>query len=283
MLKSTQKVLPSVTVGTTHFINAIHVLHLSPYFVFVVRFLTLFLLQSIGPSDLRSIICAYCGFLDGGFEIDGQIIRDVNEDQVRGECEKIRAAGIRSVVVNGIFAPAANGSRSIIRKRKLFFPRKLTISAVANLGFIERENAAILNASILAFARHTISQFQAAIHRRLQLSCPGSLTQNDGTILQAADAARLPIRTFNGGPTNSMCGAGFLVKGAGSGEANSNRESMLVVDTCGTTTGWSFPSSSRSAQFTYYNRRRYVASKWSSATSSGNNRDCWRSDELFVS
>lgn len=101
---------------------------------------------------------------------------------------------------------------------------------MANLGFIERENAAILNASILSFARHTIISFQSAI-QHLKLTCPVFLTQNDGTILRATDAARLPIRTFNSGPTNSMCGAAFLVK------ANIKKESMLVVDIGGTTTG----------------------------------------------
>ena len=104
---------------------------------------------------------------------------------------------------------------------------------MANLGFIERENAAILNASILAFARHTIASFQDAIHRRLGLVCPVFLTQNDGTILQAADAARLPIRTFNSGPTNSMCGAAFLIKKS---EPFQKKESILVVDVGGTTT-----------------------------------------------
>ncbi|KAK7044090.1 hypothetical protein VNI00_007806 [Paramarasmius palmivorus] len=241
------KSIASVTIGTTHFINAViekDQSRLAP--VAVLRLCGPFS-HSVPPgvdwpSDLRSIICAYCGFLDGGLEIDGQIIRDVNEDQVREECEKIRAAGIRSIVVNGIFAPAdVMGERQEERVGewvKKYYPEAEVVLSkeVANLGFIERENAAILNASILAFARHTISQFQAAIHHRLQLSCPVFLTQNDGTILQAADAARLPIRTFNSGPTNSMCGAAFLVKGAGSAEANSKRESMLVVDIGGTTT-----------------------------------------------
>ncbi|ESK95855.1 hydantoinase [Moniliophthora roreri MCA 2997] len=239
--------IASVTIGTTHFINAVvekDQSRLAP--VAVLRLCGPFS-RSVPPgvdwpSDLRSIICAYCGFLDGGLEIDGQIIRHINEEQVKEECEKIKVVGIRSIVVNGIFAPAdVMGERQEERVGewvKKYYPEAEVVLSkkVANLGFIERENAAILNASILAFARRTISQFQKAIHHRLALSCPVFLTQNDGTILQAEDAARLPIRTFNSGPTNSMCGAAFLVKGAGPAEASSKKENMLVVDIGGTTT-----------------------------------------------
>jgi N-methylhydantoinase A/oxoprolinase/acetone carboxylase beta subunit len=59
---------------------------------------------------------------------------------------------------------------------------------------------------------------------RLQLQCPLFITQNDGTILPARLAARLPIRTFSSGPTNSMCGAAFLV------QDETDKENMLVVD-----------------------------------------------------
>ncbi|KAL0577980.1 hypothetical protein V5O48_004018 [Marasmius crinis-equi] len=247
LLKNAQvdaKTIASVTIGTTHFINAViekDRSRLAPVAVF--RLCGPFS-HSVPPgvdwpADLRSIICGYCAFLDGGLEIDGQVIRDVREEQVQEECEKVKAAGIKAIVVNGIFAPADVMGQMQEEKVKewilKYYPEaEVVISKeVANLGFIERENAAILNASILAFARHTIGSFQAAIHHRLGLVCPVFLTQNDGTILQAVDAARLPIRTFNSGPTNSMCGAAFLVK---NGDEFQKKESMLVVDIGGTTT-----------------------------------------------
>ncbi len=84
-------------------------------------------------------------------------------------------------------------------------------SEVANLGFLERENAAILNATILRFGRRTIRSFRQPL-RQLGLDCPLFIAQNDGTVLSAELAAELPIRTFSSGPTNSMLGAAFLVK-----------------------------------------------------------------------
>ncbi|KAK0470131.1 uncharacterized protein EV420DRAFT_1616471 [Desarmillaria tabescens] len=229
----------SVTIGTTHFINAVvekDQNRLKP--VAVIRLCGPFS-RDVPPGidwppDLRDIICAYCGFVDGGLELDGQLIRSINEVQIAEECKKIKQKGIRSIVINGIFSPL-----DVIEKQeevvgewvKKYYPEADVVLSkeVANLGYVERENAAILNASILSFARKTILSFQKAIHR-LNLACPVFITQNDGTILTAPLAAMLPIRTFSSGPTNSMCGAAFLVQG------RHHKESMLVVDIGGTTT-----------------------------------------------
>lgn len=107
---------------------------------------------------------------------------------------------------------------------------------VAQLGLLERENAAILNASILRYAQRTIHGFQQAM-QALQLTCPLYLTQNDGTLTSASAATRLPIRTFASGPTNSMRGAAYL---AGLDDPSSTMsqedKSIIVVDIGGTTT-----------------------------------------------
>ncbi len=102
------------------------------------------------------------------------------------------------------------------------------------MGLLERENASILNASILGFAQRTIMGFQIAI-RALDLSCPLFLTQNDGTLTSAVAAARLPIRTFASGPTNSMRGAAFLA-GLEERISSHHAKSIIVIDVGGTTT-----------------------------------------------
>lgn len=106
--------------------------------------------------------------------------------------------------------------------------------SVGQVGLLERENASILNASILTFAQRTIRGFQAAM-KALDLACPLFLTQNDGTLTTAASAARLPIRTFASGPTNSMRGAAFLA-GLDEKQTAQQRKSTIVADIGGTTT-----------------------------------------------
>ena len=112
-------------------------------------------------------------------------------------------------------------------------------SDVSNIGFLERENAAILNASILKFARKTIKGFRAAM-KRLDLHCVLYLTQNDGTLIDAPSAASLPIRTFSSGPTNSMRGAAYL--GLSNFSTTGKKTSTIVVDVGGTTTGMWAPN-----------------------------------------
>lgn len=67
--------------------------------------------------------------------------------------------------------------------------------------------------------------------KRLNLSSTTLfLTQNDGTVLSAWEAARLPIRTFSSGPTNSMRGAAHL------GQQDAGKKtSTVVIDIGGTT------------------------------------------------
>lgn len=228
----------SVTIGTTHFINAVVEMDQSRLArVAVLRLCGPFSKEiPVGvdwPPKLRNIICAYRGLVDGGLEIDGTLISELDEDEIRRQCETIKSKGIKSIVVAGVFSPIDVVYRQEERAaeviREVYPEADIVISKdVANIGFLERENAAVLNAAILSFARRTIHSFQNAVGS-LKLNCPVFLTQNDGTILPASSAAQVPIRTFSSGPTNSMRGAAFLTQGL-------DKEAMMVVDIGGTTT-----------------------------------------------
>lgn len=227
----------SVTIGTTHFVNAVverDAARLSR--VAVIRLCGPFSKHNLPcvdwPSDMRELILGHHALVKGGLEVDGRLISDIDQDEIKAQCSIIKDKRIKSVVVIGIFSPidtvelqeerAADIIRSEIPGCDVVCSKE-----VANLGFLERENAAILNASILPFARKTIRSFHEPI-KKLGLSCPVFITQNDGTVLSGELAARLPIRTFSSGPTNSMRGAAFLVQ-------NELDEAMMVVDIGGTT------------------------------------------------
>lgn len=231
----------SVTIGTTHFVNAVVTRDST-------RLSRVAVLRLSGPfskhappgvdwpASLRKIILGHFALLKGGLEVDGSLISDIKEQEIVEQCRVIKEKSIKSIVVNGVFSPIDTVERQEERaadiiKRELGDQVDVVLSkTVANLGFLERENAAILNASILSFARKTISSFQEPI-KKLGLSCPVFITQNDGTILSGEAASRLPIRTFSSGPTNSMRGAAFLI-----GKEDQQGEAMMVVDVGGTTT-----------------------------------------------
>ncbi|KAK2055681.1 hydantoinase/oxoprolinase [Colletotrichum caudatum] len=234
--------IASVTVGTTHFINAVierdarrlqrvGVLRLSRSFLREVPAFAEF------PPDLAAAIRSYVGVVDGGLHVDGSREAPVVEAQVVAECARIRESGAGAVVVSGVYSPIdeAFGQEDEVRRIVLREVPGVDVvcsrEASASIGFVERENAAILNGAILRYARRTVGRFRLAM-KRLNLSCPLFLTQNDGTILDAASAAKMPIRTFSSGPTNSMRGAAYLA-GLDSGADGSG--SAIVVDIGGTT------------------------------------------------
>ncbi|KAF2033121.1 hypothetical protein EK21DRAFT_98439 [Setomelanomma holmii] len=220
----------SVTIGTTHFINAVVEMDASRLGeVAVIRLCGQFSKDiPIGidwPPRLRNIICKYRGLVDGGLKIDGSLIAELDSQ------------GIKNIAIVGIFSPIdivfkqEETAAAIVRN---FYPEADVVCSkgVANIGFLERENAAILNASILSFARHSIHFFQDAV-TRLGLKCPVFVTLNDGTILPASATARLPIRTFSSGSTNSMRGAGFLI--------GFPRQATAYSEICGVRTNFSYP------------------------------------------
>ena len=230
--------IASIAIGTTHFVNAVverDARRLSK--VAVIRLCGPFSKHMPPcvdwPSDLSELVLGYHARVKGGLEVDGSLISEIDDDEIRAQCAVIRSKGIRSIVVNGVFSPidTAEGQENraaAIIQRELPECHVVCARDVANLGFVERENAAILNASILSFAQKTIRSFQAPL-RTLGLTCPVFITQNDGTILSGDMASRLPIRTFSSGPTNSMRGAAYLVQGQVT-------EEVIVVDIGGTTT-----------------------------------------------
>lgn len=233
-----------LTIGTTHFINAIiehDVRRLSK--VAVIRLSKSFTREvppfSDFPAALKKIMNGYYSFVDGGLHIDGSQEAPVVEEQVVKQCAIIKEKGIDAVVISGVFSPIDEHFHQEDQVRKIVLRELPGVdvvcsSEVSQIGFLERENASILNASILKFARRTIRGFRAAM-KRLDLKCALYLTQNDGTLIDAPAAARLPIRTFSSGPTNSMRGAAYLGL-QGSEDSKAERTATIVVDIGGTTT-----------------------------------------------
>ena len=231
----------AITIGTTHFINAVlerDQTRLRP--VAVLRLCTRFTRSTppfvTFPPKLKQIMCGYFAYCDGGCNIDGSQIKAIDPSQIRQEAQEIRARGIRTVVVNGVYSSIDETFRqeeqvSAILEQEIPGINVVRSRDIAQLGLLERENASILNASILEFARETIRGFEAVLDR-LNLACGLYLTQNDGTVVEAATAAQLPIKTFSSGATNSMRGAAFLA-GISSEQLD---KGAIVVDIGGTTT-----------------------------------------------
>lgn len=180
------------------------------------------------PDDLREAMGDHWWMAHGGYEFDGQEISPLDEAEIDGIGKEIAARGLASIAISSVFSPVNQGME--IRARDILLRRlpnaRVTLSSeIGRLGLLERESAAIMNASLRELSEHTVNAFAQALSS-LKLTCPWYITQNDGTLMNAQFVRDYPVLTFASGPTNSMRGASFL-----SGEHNA-----IVVDVGGTST-----------------------------------------------
>ena len=223
--------IEGVMIGTTHFINAVvQRRHLTK-----VAALRLGMPASASlppfcdwPADLARIVQGGVWMVEGGHDYDGRVFMPLDEAAVREAARAMKAAGLTAVAISSIFSPLDPGherrAAEIVAEEN---PGSVVTcsSDLGRIGLLERENAGLLNAALADLARDTIAAFERAIGDS-GIDAKLFITQNDGTVVEAAQAMRLPVYSFASGATNSMRGAAYL---SGLGDA-------MVADVGGTTT-----------------------------------------------
>ncbi|MVA97413.1 hydantoinase/oxoprolinase family protein [Nitratireductor sp. CAU 1489] len=223
--------IANVMIGTTHFTNAvIERKHISP--VAAIRLglpATACLPPMVDwPEDLREAAGNLGYLVRGGYEFDGREIAPLDGDEIDRIADDILAKKISSASISSVFSPINRQMEVDARDRLLKKCPDLQVvlsSDIGRIGLLERESAAIMNASLLALSERTVDAFGSAL-KSTGLHCPFFITQNDGTLMDAAMVKRFPVLTFASGPTNSMRGAAFLT----------GIKNGIVVDIGGTTT-----------------------------------------------
>lgn len=233
--------IAALAIGTTHFLNAIierdssrvekvAVIRLASY-----NFSAGQPTFSAWPAGLKSIVNGHTAIIPGGCNIDGNEIAPIDENAVREQIDIIKAKGLKNVVIVGIGSPMDKEHQQEGRVRAILsegLDPEINIVCsheVAGAGLLARENASILNASILNFARRTIRAFIGAMTKN-GLHCPLYLSSNEGHLLPFSEALKFPIRIFSSGATNSIRGAALLAGG------EIGQTGCVVVDIGGTTT-----------------------------------------------
>lgn len=222
--------LHSVVIGTTSFTNAVvERRHLSrtaavrigsPNGAAVPPF-------SGWPADIRAALGGIYYELQGGHEYDGQQTQALQESELAAVVAALRSDGIRAVAITAPFSTVNNSAEQQAAHYLRTHLPDLDITTsfeIGRLGLLERENAALLNASLMKLARKTVQAFREAL-RELDISAPFLISQNDGSLVDAQFVERYPVQTFSSGPTNSMRGAAYLCQ----------VQQAIVVDVGGTT------------------------------------------------
>ncbi len=179
------------------------------------------------PPDLRALAQGPVHQIRGGYEVDGRPLVPFDRAGMRAAARQIAESGVPAVGVSAVFSPLNADQEAEARDILLEEAPHLAVtlsSELGRIGLLARENVTLLNASLIGMARRTVAAFLEAL-AQAGIAAPLFITQNDGTVVSAEEAAAFPVRSFASGPTNSLRGAAFL----------SGLEDALVVDVGGTT------------------------------------------------
>ena len=218
-------------IGTTHFVNAL-VQRTKLAQTGVIRMClpsgSSILPFADWPNSLISGMKGAYKLIKGGYEMTGDEISQLDHDELISAARELRDMGCNQIAISSVFATVRGDmeQEALEILTKEMPDLSITLSkSIGGMGLLERENAAIINASLRPLAAEVIDSFKL-LKKSLDLSCPMFFTRNDGTLIEAKEVVELPVLTFACGPTNSMRGAAFL----------SGLQDALVVDVGGTTT-----------------------------------------------
>ncbi|NIB40929.1 hydantoinase/oxoprolinase family protein [Pseudomaricurvus alkylphenolicus] len=222
--------IQAVMIGTTQFTNAVvERRHMNPVAAIRIgRQSSAAVPPKVGwPVDIDACLGSEVFMLEGGYEYHGGPICPLDDREVDALIKSLRARQIGAVALCGVYAPVnAEQENAVADRIKAELPEvDITLShQVGRIGLLQRENAALLNASLMGLSKKVIRAFQSALKSQA-IQAPLFISQNDGTVMTASYAEHFPVLTFSSGPTNSMRGAAFL----------SGLRDAIVIDVGGTT------------------------------------------------
>lgn len=179
-------------------------------------------------KSLREKVVAKTVTINGGYRPDGKPITALQPQEIFAAIDAFFDCGVESIAICGTFSPFYSDQEKEVAAwiQSLTKTLPLTLShEIGGIGFIERENAAILNASLKkVMANGFLELAKSAL--KLGIKAPLFITQNNGSLMTLSQAIDYPVLTLSAGPTNSFLGGAKL---AGFQDA-------IVIDIGGTTT-----------------------------------------------
>ncbi|MCB1181501.1 MAG: hydantoinase/oxoprolinase family protein [Chlamydiia bacterium] len=181
------------------------------------------------PVELKKAVIGGVETVSGGWECHGGSLTLPCKNEIRRAIECLLENQVDSIAVVGVFSPLNGDQEKLVLEliqeiAGKDFPISLS-HEVGGIGFIERENSTILNASLKRVMQQGFYSLQAAC-QNLKLTCPLIVTQNDGSLIDIERAINYPVLTISAGPTNSFIGGARLA----------GLENAIVVDIGGTST-----------------------------------------------
>jgi N-methylhydantoinase A/oxoprolinase/acetone carboxylase beta subunit len=197
-----RKNIDEVIIGTTHGINSI-LEKKNLYKVGLIRIAGQFP-ESIPPcfewdKDLKSLILVDYVTINGGYECDGKKISSFNKNEAKQAIRDLIDKGAQSIAVISVFSPMYNDmEKECFNFIKKIAGRDFPVSLshkIGGIGFIERENSTILNASLQKCLKLGFYNLEKIL-KQLKIKASLFFTQNNGSLLSLQQAFKYPILTI---------------------------------------------------------------------------------------
>lgn len=208
------KNIRGIFLGTTHSLNALqYAKGLSRSALIRIQPSPSLIQPMLGwPASLQEMLAGYYQ-LTGGYTWEGKRV-EAEDRQLRLATliEELRLKKVEAAAVVCSFSPLyADEEKDCCYRLREALPQ-LDISMsheIGSMGFIERENATLMNAMLSKVIRHAMQDINQ-LFDSLSLNAPYWFTQNDGSLMPVEHAMKYPIFTLGSGTTNSLRGAAFL-------------------------------------------------------------------------
>jgi N-methylhydantoinase A/oxoprolinase/acetone carboxylase beta subunit len=180
------------------------------------------------PEDLHAAASAGERIVGGGAEYDGRTPGPLDVEAVRRFLADVAGAA-EAVAVSGVFSPIAPEQElavaEIVRHELGAGVPVIASHEIGSFGLLTRENATVLNATLIAPVQAVAAALTGALTAR-GITADSYFAQNDGSVSVLDHALRFPVLMIGSGAALSIRGAAHL-----SGVADA-----VVIDVGGTRT-----------------------------------------------
>jgi N-methylhydantoinase A/oxoprolinase/acetone carboxylase beta subunit len=164
------------------------------------------------PPSLRETVSLGETIVRGGAEHDGRSISTLDAEAIIRFLARV-AGHVDAVAITGVFATVSAEHEleaAELVRRELGSSVHLSLShEIGSLGLLERENATVINAALVGFARELARTVGEALVGE-QIDAELFLAASDGSVMAPAYALRFPVRLIGAATASSMRGAAHL-------------------------------------------------------------------------
>ncbi len=181
------------------------------------------------PDDLKETVNGGFIIAKGGYSYTGDVINHIDKKEISHFINNLDI-NVKNIAVCGCFSSVNEEQENIVRDMLSDLNPDFNIvvsNEIGSIGLLERENASILNASLVKVIENVVDGFSKALKDN-NINPSIYICQNDGTVMDVEYAKKYPILVIGCGPTNSLRGAMHLSK----------QKNAIIVDVGGTTSDY---------------------------------------------